>query len=92
MNLEDLRIDIEHILDNQLYLKEKLRQIDEILRGNGDPNKGVVVRLALVEQYHRELKTDRRRNFAFATTAALGFCGTVHYEDAYRGPSDYRTP
>jgi hypothetical protein len=77
MSLEDLTHQIERVLENQQYQKNKLNKIDEILRGNGDPAKGVVVRLALVEQSHAEVKSERKRHFYMAATALLGFAGSL---------------
>lgn len=84
MNLEGLRSDVKRVLENQQYVREKVRRIDHILTGNGDPEKGALFRLDRVYQSYLEMKeqeTDRRkqmrRMFGAAALAVLGFCGSL---------------
>ena len=68
---------LDMILENQNYQKDKLKQIDKILRGNGDPSKGLVVRFDRVEQAHLADQAGKKRNAAMAATALLGFLGSL---------------
>ena len=63
---EEIKIQLEHVIDT-------VDKIEKLLTGNGDPSKGLVVRVDRLEQ------TDSRRRWQIRTLAASFLGGAVSW-------------
>lgn len=71
--MTNIEAKLEVIIDRQHSHDRKLDNVVEILTGNGDPNKGVIVRLDRVEQ---DNVRGRRLKWA-VLTSCLGVAGAL---------------
>jgi hypothetical protein len=75
--LRDVGTKVEQVRVNQQEFGEKLATATEILTGNGNPEKGLVVRIDRVEQDH---KTQSRWFWVIVPSAITGMLSAIwHY-------------
>jgi hypothetical protein len=87
MDPQELAAKIDVVIHAQKATRDDIRVVKEILTGNGDPSKGLVVRFDRVEQEMKTLEVEAKADKKFkikvlvgAGAGLLGLCTTVAVE------------
>ena len=77
MTNEELSIKLEKILSNQQSIGEDVVVLKEVMTGNGNPARGMIVRFALVESWVGGHKKFGTAMLLAAGTGLLSFVGSI---------------